>query len=529
MRMTIKTYKSYLVLAWAWVLGFTLFRLIYVNFFPLAPDEANYWQWSRYLAWGYHDQSPMIAWAIWLSTYFLGDTELAVRLPSVIAMAVAALYLVSMAARWVDSRAAFHTALITQAILELNVGGLIATPDGLQAAAWAGAAYHVARAYESQDWAQWMAGGIWFGVGMLSKYTMVIFLPAAFGYGLFSPLHRRRLASIRPYVGGLIGALMFMPVVIWNAAHDWNSLRHVSHLGGSDEALAIHWEFFGDYLASQAGLLSPIVFILILIGWAAVILKRYPVGNWIYPYLVYTSLPMFAFFALLSLHSRVYGNWPGAGYLTTAVLTAVLYGGKPTMVLAKKKQGWGRRLYFWAVGSSYALTALVLMQTVWPLLPLPVHMDRMATELGGWRELGLKTYAMVQTMPHPSHTFIFGLNYQTASELAFYTPTKPRTVSINRWSRPNVYDYWWQDKDLMGWDAVGVTYDSVSHWQQLNQVFEHVDPPVKLDIFRPSVWSSNAVDQKKPLKTFFLYRAYGFKGGMRWIPPKSGDIRVGSS
>jgi hypothetical protein len=514
MPMTTNNGPNYLALAWVWVLGFTLFRLIYVNFFPLAPDEANYWQWSRYLDWSYHDQSPLIAWAIWPCTYFLGNTELAVRLPSVIAMAVAALYLVSMAARWVDHRAALHTAFITQGILELNVGGLMATPDGLQAAAWAGAAYHVARAYEDHDWAQWLAGGIWFGVGMLSKYTMVIFLPAAFGYGLFSPLHRHRLATIRPYVGGLIGTLMFMPVVIWNAAHEWNSLRHVSHLGGSGEPLAIHWKFFGEYFASQAGLLSPIVFILILMGWGVVTLKRYPPGNWIYPYLLYTSFPMVAFFALLSFHSRVYGNWPGAGYLTAAVLVAALYG--------------GRRLYYWGVGSSYALTALVLLQTVWPLLPLPVHMDRMATELGGWRELGLKTYAMVQTMPHPSRTFIFGLNYQMASELAFYTPTQPRTVSINRWTRPNVYDYWWRDENLKGWDAVGVTYDSVSHNQQLNQVFERVDPPVKLDIFRPAVWSPAAGDQEKPVKTFFLYRAYGFKGGMRWIPPKSGDIRAGS-
>ncbi|MBM4331137.1 MAG: glycosyltransferase family 39 protein [Deltaproteobacteria bacterium] len=526
--MTVKTDQSYLILAWAWVLGFTLFRLIYANFFLLAPDEANYWQWSRYLAWGYHDQSPMIAWAIRLSTYFLGHTELGVRLPSIIAMAVAALYLVSMAARWVDCRAAFNTALITQAILEFNVGGLMATPDGLQAAAWAGAAYHVARAYEGQDWAQWLASGIWFGVGMLSKYTMVIFLPAALGYGLFSPLHRRRLASLRPYVGVLIGSLMFMPVVIWNAANNWNSLRHVAHIGGINEALAIHWEFFGDYLASQAGLLSPIVFVLGLMAWLAVIRKGYPAGNWIYPYLVYTSLPIFAGFALLSLHTRVYGNWPGAGYLTAAVLTAALYGPRPTRVFTEKKPILGRRLWPWAVGSSYVITALVLIQTVWPVLPIPAHMDRPATELGGWRELGLKTYDLVQTMPNPSRTFIFGLNYQTASELAFYTPTNPQTVSINRWSRPNVYDYWWKDDDLMGWDAVGVTYDSVSHWQQLNQVFEHVDPPVKLDIFRPSVWSSDARDQKKPVKTFFLYRAYGFKGGMRWRPPDSGDIRAGS-
>ena len=58
-------------------------------------------------------------------------------------------------------------------------------------------------------------------------------------------------------------------------------------------------------------------------------------------------------------------------------------------------------------------------------------------------------------MPAPERTFIFGLRYQTASEMAFYTPGKPHTVSINRWKRPNVYDYWWTDADLLGWDAVG--------------------------------------------------------------------------
>jgi hypothetical protein len=526
--MIIKNDKSYLILGWAWVLGFTLFRLVYANFFVLAPDEANYWQWSRYLDWGYHDQSPMIAWAIRLSTDFFGHTELAVRLPSIIAMTIAALYLVSIAARWVDYRAAFHTALFTQAILEFNVGGLMATPDGLQAAAWAGAAYHVARAYEGHDWAQWLAGGIWFGIGMLSKYTMVIFLPAVFCYGLFSPLHRRRLASIRPYVGLLIGSLMFMPVVMWNAANNWNSLRHVAHIGGADEALTIHLNFFGDYLASQAGLLSPIVFVLVLMAWVAVIKKGYPAGNWIYPYLVYTSLPIFAGFALLSFHTRVYGNWPGTGYLTTAVLAAALYGHKVTGAFPEKKLSWGRRLCPWAVGSSYVLTALVLIHALWPILPVPLHIDRTATELAGWRDLGLKTHDMVKTMPNPSKTFIFGLDYQMASELAFYTPGKPQTVSINRWSRPNVYDYWWQDENLMGWDAIGVTFDSSSHLQRLNQVFEHVDPPVKMDIVRPSIWLSEAEAQKDPVHTFFIYRAYGFKGGLRWIPPDSGDIRAGS-
>ena len=211
--MKIRTDRQYLTSAWLWILGFTLFRIVYAHLFLLVPDECNYWQWSRHLAWGYHDQAPLIAWVIKVSTLFLGQTAIGVRLPSVLAMAAASGYLVAISYRWLGGRTAFAVALLTQGILEFNVGGLMATCDGIQAAAWAGAAYHVARAYEDDTWRQWLLGGLWFGFGLLSKYTMVIFLPSAFLYGLFSLRHRYRLAGIRPYIGVLLGGAMFLPVI----------------------------------------------------------------------------------------------------------------------------------------------------------------------------------------------------------------------------------------------------------------------------------------------------------------------------
>ena len=164
------------------------------------------------------------------------------RFPSVVAVAVASAYMVAMARRWVSARAAFQTAVLTQSILAFNVGGLLATPDGLQAAGWAAAAYHVARAYEDGSWSQWLLGGAWFGFGILSKYTMVIFLPGAYLYGLFSSAHRPRLAGIRPYVGVALGTAMFAPVILWNAANNWNSVRHVAYIGGANEGFALHWK-----------------------------------------------------------------------------------------------------------------------------------------------------------------------------------------------------------------------------------------------------------------------------------------------
>ncbi len=523
--MTAQSDKSVPLKAWLLVFGCALLRLGYANLFSLVPDEANYWQWSRYPALGYYDQAPMIAWAIRLTTALLGHTELGVRLPSVLALTAASIYLVLAAGRWIGPRAALQTALLSQGILEFNVGGLLATPDGLQAAAWAGASYHVARAYEDNGWDQWLLGGIWFGFGMLSKFTMVIFLPGAYLYGLYAAGHRPRLAGIRPYTGVLLGTLMFFPVIIWNARHNWSSVRHVAYLGGANQSFSFHLKYLGDFLASQAALLSPLAFLLVLWAWWLALTKKYRTLYWIYPYLFFTSFPMFAGFMLLSLHTRVYGNWPGASYLTASLLVVAFFGKQPAGAVQDTKPRRGQQLLPWTIATAYLFTALVLLQVIWPILPIPTRIDRTATEFAGWRELGRTADKLLRQMPRPDDTFLFGLRYQTASELAFYTPGQPRTVSINKWKRPNVYDFWWEDKDLIGKDAVGVTYAPDSHLTRLNHIFERVDPPVELTIAkRLGFLRRQSTDE--PVVVFYLYRAYGFKGGLRWQPPNPSDIRA---
>jgi len=508
--------------AWVIIAGFTLVRAVYSNMFLLVPDETNYWQWGRYLAWGYHDQAPLIGWAIRISTELFGSSEWAVRLPSVLSGAVISGYLVMMASRWLDSRAAFMTSLAVQSTLLFNVGSLLATPDGLQAAAWAGAAYHTARAYENGQWKQWLLAGMWFGFGMLSKYTMIIFAGSVFLYGLMTPLHRPRLMEIRAYIGVLLGFLMFSPVIYWNAAHNWNSVRHVAFIGGVNEQTFFQLRFIGDFFGSQVALLSPLMFFMVVAAWIRVACRSYRDHNWILRYLFFTSFPMIAGFTLLSLHARVYGNWPGAGYLTACLLVVAFYGDRRRPDWDYQPVGMGKKLWPWTIATAFLFSAVVLTQTVWPILPIPVSLDRTASETLGWDKLGQKTGEIVKTMPDMSRTFIFGLSYQMASELAFYVPGQPATVSINRWERPNVYDYWLKDDDLIGWDAVGVTYDPISHQTRLNQIFERVDPPEEIRVFRQAVMEQSSPDY---VKSYYIYRAYGFKGGLRWVPEHAGDIR----
>jgi undecaprenyl-diphosphatase len=477
-------------------------RLLISSQFLLSPDEANYWQWSRYLDLGYYDHPPMIAWLIWLSTQLCGQTELAVRLPTVLGITVASVYLCLLAGRWFSWRIALHTALVSQSLLLLNGAALIATPDGLLLPCWAAACYHAARAAEEDQGRQWLLTGLWFGLGLLSKYTMVLFLPSLFLALLCNRTWRQRLLTWQPWLSLLAGLLLFTPVLIWNAGHNWVTFRHTLFQGGANNTALFTLEYLPEFLGSQAGLVSPVLFGLILVAW----LSSWQHGNEKARFLFWLSLPSFALFSLLALHVRIYGNWPAPAYPAALLLTAVLYA--------------ERRWWRFGLGLSALTSALVLVHLVSPVLPVQAAWDRIAHETKGWQELAQITEQTRQQMERPAQTFVFGLRYQYASELAFYMQGQPRTVSINRWTRPNVYDFWFTDQMLLGMDAVGV-YEDKGMDAVLRETFAEVEPEQEVVLRRVSPWFGN-----EAVQTLYVVKCKGFRGGLRWQPRETGDIRA---
>jgi len=261
--------RNCLVAAWLILFLSTLVRLFLAPHYLLAPDEANYWQWSRHLALGYHDHPPMIAWTIWLASQLFGQSEFAVRLPTILGLTVTGVYVFLLAGRLFSCRCGFHAILLMQGILLFNGSALIATPDGLLLPCWAAASYHAARAWECREtnWLHWLLCGLWFGIGLLSKYTMLLFLPSLLFFLLSNSQGRRALASPWPWLGLLAGFACFTPVLLWNADNGWATFRHVLYQGGLENRSFFTLRFIGDFLGSQALLLSPLVFIMICRAW----------------------------------------------------------------------------------------------------------------------------------------------------------------------------------------------------------------------------------------------------------------------
>jgi len=517
--------NRYIKISWIIIGVATGLRLLFAGAFALVPDEAYYWQWSRYLSPGYHDHPPMIAWLIYLSTTVLGHHEVTVRLPSVLCLAATSIYLMTFAKHWFGGRAALLTTILVQSILAFNAGGIIATPDSPLMAAWAGACFHIAKAFEDGNWQQWLLGGLLFGLGLLSKYTMFMLAPLIFICGLWHAGSRQQLKRMWPYAGFCLGCLMFSPVIWWNIDNGWSTFRHVAHQGGVGHMSGLQIIYLLEYIGSQIGLLSPLVFLLVTIAWFRYFQQPRGQRGWIDSYLLLTSFPVVVLFGLLCLRTRVEGNWPGPAYLTAALWIGVLVA---QALDSDKKDGLDRffkKMWPWSVGLSYALTGLIMLHVIWPIIPVSVRLDRVAKETLGWQLLARQTDKQHQLMPNPQRTFIFSQSYQLASELAFYMPGRPQTVSINRWRRPNAYEYWWQDDDLKGWDAVGICTARSRNTRRLKQIFTTVMPPERVEIRRTGL---PGIDRSKepPVREYYLYRAFGFKGGIPWQPPENGDIRM---
>lgn len=69
----------------------------------------------------------------------------------------------------------------------------------------------------------WVGIGLAIGLGMLSKYTIALLGIAAFVFILIDRDARKWLVRPELYIAIVISLIIFSPVIIWNANHEWAS------------------------------------------------------------------------------------------------------------------------------------------------------------------------------------------------------------------------------------------------------------------------------------------------------------------
>src|SRR6202030_1351987 len=302
------------------VLALVLLRLVAAAYTPLTFDEAYYWMWSKHLAGGYYDHPPMVAIVIRLGTEIAGDTELGVRLVSIL-LALPMSWATYRAASILfgGQRVAATATILLNVTLMAAVGTLIVTPDAPLLVAASFVLFFLAKVLETGRGAWWLAVGAAVGAALLSKYTSLFFGPAILIWLVAVPKLRRWLISPWPYLGGLVSLLIFSPVILWNADHDWVSF--IKQLGRS-RIEDFKPAFIGELIPTQIAFATPLVFVLGAMGLYA-LLKRDGGASAARGLLNAIFWTIVVYFVWHSLHARVEANWFAPVYPVFAMAAAV--------------------------------------------------------------------------------------------------------------------------------------------------------------------------------------------------------------
>ncbi len=206
----------------------TLLRLVLAGAIGLGVDETYAASVARSLSLSYFDHPPLHFWLIWLTAHVTGsEAPLVLRLPFIVLFAGTTWLMFRLGERlfgaWAGVWAA--AALNLSAVFGLSTGSWL-LPDGpLMFCLLAAVHPLISLLFEEphKPVLSWLQAGVWLGLGLLSKYH-AIFLVC--GLGLFlltSPRCRRLFFAPGPYLAVLVAAIIFAPVVIWNAEYGWVS------------------------------------------------------------------------------------------------------------------------------------------------------------------------------------------------------------------------------------------------------------------------------------------------------------------
>lgn len=433
-----------------WIIGllilFYLFRLFIISWLELAPDESYYWYWTKHLDWSYYDHPPMIAYLMALFTALLADNEFSVRIGGLLLTFLMILLLYRSCRRVCpeDRAAPWNAIFIANITLLFSAGCLIQTPDTPLLFFWTAAVYCGIELITSPSPRWWYLWGVALGLGLLSKYTMILIVPCHFAFILLSRDHRCWLLRKEPYLALLVGLVLFSPVLLWNYQHDWISFSFHLHRGFEPDQKFGFLKFL-EYLGGQAGVVTPLLFFIFVLYSVKAIRMYQRLRIPEYLYLILLSWPIILFFGYTSLRGAVaQPNWPAPAYMAGLLLLAVVYG----RYYREKKAH--RILLTAAIGLALLANVLIHAHLVSPFLPISPKIDT-TQQFHGWRSLAQAVTRHIEENPHPSGYFLLADRGTTVAGALFYTG-KPY-IGID-FSRPERYTFLRKLEDLKGKNAI---------------------------------------------------------------------------
>jgi 4-amino-4-deoxy-L-arabinose transferase-like glycosyltransferase len=468
----------------------TAIRMALAAVIPISGDEAYYWDCSKHLDWTYFDQPPIAIWIIVPFRILFGDVFLAVRMPAILASLGIGLCLPGLTRRLGGSmKDAFFAYLWMSAMPFFILGSFYESTDIMMAA------FYLATTWAAVTIAQgetrgWWGFGLAIGLGFLSKFPVVVVLPALIP-ALAQKDVRAHLKSATPWLAALMAFGLTLPVWIWGARNNWDNVRF--QVEGRHEIAGLTAKFVGEFLGANLLLAGPALFIAVAIAWWRGWKKKDPAWK---VALVAAAMPLI-FFGLFSLRQRVGGHWAAPGLLVAIVLFALMSGNRP-----RKKLAWASGLYGGGLSVLVVLIVLLpdsIMDREWtyPGRPERISTKKLAQIVGN-RELATHLAAIRRP-----DELVGSESYSTVHLTRFYTRGEfPMTViRIADGEHGLASLYWYPASEFAGRDMLVVTKPRYDR-SYLEPLFDSVEELPPLEIERGG----------EVVRSFRIYRGRGIRG-----------------
>lgn len=256
-----------------WAAAFFLCYLIIWTLLPLlAGSEVpgdNYEQlrWATEPAWGYDKHPPWPTIVLWFFehvfptgvslTYFLGAVQTALVATGAVLVARATL---PWPAKWIAP-------LLITCISYYTFRMHFYNHNTALMVAYAGALYCCWRVRTTWQIRWWIALGICWGLGILSKYQMAV--PIACNLAFFWTVRGRRIKSIFAgvLVAGMAAAVILIPHALWLVNNHFPSFEYAATRLAADLSMLERLDDIFRFVTHQMLRLAPILLFLGLIKW----------------------------------------------------------------------------------------------------------------------------------------------------------------------------------------------------------------------------------------------------------------------
>ncbi|MEE7547918.1 glycosyltransferase family 39 protein [Xanthomonas sp. Kuri4-1] len=398
-----RAHRTFVIL---WTLV-TAVKLLIAARLPLFVDEAFYWQEGQHLAAAYSDLPGMTAWLARLGVALGGDHVLALRLPFLAIAALLPWLIAHIATRWFGALAGWQAGTLTLLMPLSATLGILAVPDVPMALAAVLCMDAGARLLREIDAMSALELAIGLLIGALSHYRFAGVVGVGFIALLCIAQGRTVLRDPRVWLALTIGAMGWLPLLLWNSDHQEAGLRF--------QLVDRHpWRFQIAgfwFLLIQLLMVTPLLAVamtrVVMVGTRAGGGSR---AQWRYFGLLgaVSTLGIFVL-GFFSDAERISFHWPLPGYL--ALLVAV------PMILTRWRKPWRRAAWTVAVLGMLGAYGYYLAVSVPSIRERTAGQKYYPRNFAGWDGLARAVKARLRELP--PGTRLLAENFKVGAELGF--------------------------------------------------------------------------------------------------------------